>query len=291
LLTGALDSEDTHVMIGGLKQLGIDVEVSDGGETLRVQGCGGKIPAKEANIFVGNSGTTIRFLTALVTLGQGKYRLDGIKRMRERPIVDLVDALNQLGAKVVCEGAQGCPPVVVKANGLNGGSAEVRGDISSQFLSGLLMAAPCAKNPVTLNVVGTLVSIPYVAMTLQVMQSFGIETNPASDYAKIEIPSVGNYTATDYIIEPDASAASYFWAAAAVTGGEVTVTGLSRESLQGDVAFVDSLAQMGCKVHHENDYADRHATAGNRCRYERNQRHCANAGGGGVVCRRDHADS
>jgi 3-phosphoshikimate 1-carboxyvinyltransferase len=253
LLTGALDSEDTHVMIAGLKQLGIGVEVSDGGETLRVQGCGGKIPAKEANIFVGNSGTTIRFLTALVTLGQGKYRLDGIKRMRERPIVDLVDALNQLGAKVVCEGAQGCPPVVVKANGLNGGSAEVRGDISSQFLSGLLMAAPCAKNPVTLNVVGTLVSIPYVAMTLQVMQSFGIETNPASDYAKIEIPSVGNYTATDYIIEPDASAASYFWAAAAVTGGEVTVTGLSRESLQGDVAFVDSLAQMGCKVHHEND--------------------------------------
>lgn len=253
LLTGALDSEDTHVMIAGLKQLGIDVEVNDAGETLRVQGCGGKIPAKEADIFVGNSGTTIRFLTALVTLGQGKYRLDGIERMRERPIVDLVDALNQLGAKVVCDGAQGCPPVVVHADGLDGGSAEVCGDISSQFLSGLLMAAPCAKNPVTLNVVGTLVSIPYVAMTLKVMQSFGIETIPASDYSKIEIPSVGNYTATNYDIEPDASAASYFWAAAAVTGGEVTVKGLSRESLQGDVAFVECLAQMGCKVHHEND--------------------------------------
>ncbi len=253
LLTGALDSEDTHVMIAGLKQLGIDVEVNDAGETLRVQGCGGKIAANAADIFVGNSGTTIRFLTALVTLGQGKYRLDGIERMRERPIVDLVDALNQLGAKVVCDGAQGCPPVVVHADGLDGGSAEVRGDISSQFLSGLLMAAPCAKNPVTLNVAGTLVSIPYVAMTLRVMQSFGIETIPASDYAKIEIPSIGNYTATDYDIEPDASAASYFWAAAAVTGGEVTVKGLSRESLQGDVAFVECLAQMGCKVHHEKD--------------------------------------
>ena len=253
VLLGALDSEDTRVMIEGLRELGIQVEVSNAGETLSVVGCGGSPPAANAEIFVGNSGTTIRFLTALVTLGKGEYKLDGIARMRERPIQDLSDALNQLGAKVVCEGSQGCPPVVVKARGLAGGSATVRGDISSQFLSGLMMAAPCAIKSVTLNVAGTLVSIPYVAMTLRVMKSFGVLANAANDYSQIEIPSAGHYKACDYAIEPDASAASYFWAAAAVTGGEVTVTGLSRESLQGDVEFVECLAQMGCEVQYGTD--------------------------------------
>lgn len=249
-LCGALASEDTEVMIAGLQALGIDVRVSDQGQTLHVAGCQGRPPAAKADIFVGNSGTTIRFLTGLVTLGHGTYRLDGIERMRERPIGDLAEALNQLGAQVVCEGANGCPPVSVTAAGLAGGSATVRGDISSQFLSGLLMAAPCARQPVTLHVAGTLVSVPYVAMTLAVMESFGASAVAASDYSTIEIPVAGHYRACQYEIEPDASAASYFWAVAAVTGGEVTVTGLSRESLQGDVAFVDCLQQMGCEVHY-----------------------------------------
>ncbi len=247
-LSGALESEDTRVMVEGLRALGIGVEVSDAGETLSVTGCGGKPPAAQADIFVGNSGTTIRFLTALATLGKGEYRLDGIARMRERPIADLADALNQLGANVACEGAKGCPPVRVVAAGLAGGTATVRGDISSQFLSGLLMAAPCAAKPVTLSVAGALVSIPYVAMTLSVMKSFGVHANAAPDFSRIEVPSIGHYKPCAYAIEPDASAASYFWAAAAVTGGEVTVQGLKRSSLQGDVAFVECLAQMGCEV-------------------------------------------
>jgi 3-phosphoshikimate 1-carboxyvinyltransferase len=250
LLGGALESEDTEVMIAGLRSLGIAVEVADRGETLRVAGCAGKPPAQRADIFVGNSGTTIRFLTALVTLGHGEYCLDGIERMRERPIADLADALNQLGAQVECEGASGCPPVNVKAVGLAGGTATIRGDISSQFLSGLLMAAPCAQEAVVLNVEGTLVSVPYVAMTMAVMESFGIEAKATADYSRIEISPTGSYRACNYEIEPDASAASYFWAAAAVTGGRVTVEGLGKHSLQGDVGFVDCLAQMGCDVQH-----------------------------------------
>ncbi|NOY43596.1 MAG: 3-phosphoshikimate 1-carboxyvinyltransferase [Planctomycetes bacterium] len=247
-LRGALDSDDTRVMIAGLRTLGIQIEARDNGETLLVAGCLGLPPATEADIFVGNSGTTIRFLTALATLGRGSYRLDGIARMRERPIGDLVEALVQLGAEVACEGDHACPPVAITAAGLPGGDAMVRGNISSQYLSGLLMAAPCAQATVTIRVSGTLVSIPYVSMTLAVMKSFGIEARADQDYAEIKIPSGGHYQATDYAIEPDASAASYFWAAAAVTGGEVTVEGLGRDSLQGDVEFVDCLAKMGCEV-------------------------------------------
>ena len=252
-LRGALDSDDTQVMIEGLKAFGIPVMVENQGETLHVEGCGGTPPVAEAEIFVGNSGTTIRFLTALATLGQGRYRLDGIARMRERPIGDLAEALNQLGAKVVCEGANDCPPVAIDAAGLPGGAASIRGNISSQYLSGLLMAAPCARNSITLKVNGTLVSVPYVTMTLDVMKSFGIEAEVNEDFSELKIPASKRYQAADYAIEPDASAASYFWAAAAVNGGEVTVSGLGKNSLQGDVGFVDCLAQMGCEVRHGDD--------------------------------------
>ena len=252
-LHGALDSEDTHVMIEGLRSLGIKIEVRDKGETLVVEGCAGKPPASSAEIFVENSGTTIRFLTALVTLANGSFTLDGIPRMRERPIGDLATALEQLGAKVKCLGANHCPPVQIEAAGLTGGTARILGNISSQYLSGLLMAAPCAKEKVKIEVEGILVSVPYVSMTQAVMQAFGVETKAAADFSTIEVPSLGCYRACDYDIEPDASAASYFWAAAAVTGGTVTVTGLSRKSLQGDVAFVDCLEQMGCEVRHKAD--------------------------------------
>ena len=252
-LRGALDSEDTRVMIEGLRGLGISVDVRDAGETLVVEGCGGRPSAESADIFVANSGTTIRFLTALVTLAEGAFTLDGVARMRERPIGDLVEALNQLGAEVGCQGENDCPPVVVRAEGLAGGVAEIRGNISSQYLSGLLMAAPYARETVTLRVEGTLVSVPYVAMTLAVMESFGVLAQAAADYSEMVVPVGKNYQACEYVIEPDASAASYFWAAAAVTGGEVTVTGLSRESLQGDVGFVDCLKQMGCEVRYEAD--------------------------------------
>jgi 3-phosphoshikimate 1-carboxyvinyltransferase len=247
-LNGALDSEDTRVMIDGLRRLGIEVERRDGGQTLVVHGTAGQIPGLEAELFCGNSGTTIRFLTALATLGHGSFRLDGIERMRHRPIRDLLAALNQLGAQADSESDNGCPPVVVRANGLPGGTAVVRGDISSQFLSALLMAAPAARSPSELRVHGTLVSQPYIRMTLAVMRAFGVQVETTNTLDSFHIAAPQHYTACEYAIEPDASAASYFWAAAAVTGGEVTVEGLSRDSLQGDVAFVDCLEQMGCEV-------------------------------------------
>ncbi|MCA9261398.1 MAG: 3-phosphoshikimate 1-carboxyvinyltransferase, partial [Planctomycetales bacterium] len=141
-LTGALDSEDTQVMISALRRLGVPLESADEGRTLKVSGGGGKFPTRRCSMFVGNSGTTMRFLTAMCAVGEGRYRLDGVARMRQRPIGDLVDALNQLGADVACEGDGRCPPVVVNARGLKGGTTRMAGDVSSQFLSGLLMAAP-----------------------------------------------------------------------------------------------------------------------------------------------------
>lgn len=252
-LRGALDSEDTRVMIAALGQLGIPVAWTDEGRSLAVKGSAGRIPSVEGDLYCANSGTTIRFLTALTTLGHGAFRLDGIPRMRERPIADLIDALRQLGADVRSELASGCPPVVVHANGLPGGSAKVRGDISSQFLSGFLMAAPCADSPVELKITRKLVSQPYVHMTLAVMRAFGAEVETGETLSEFHIAAPQTYRARDYAIEPDASAASYFWAAAAITGGEVTVEGLSTGSLQGDVAFVDCLAAMGCEIRRDAD--------------------------------------
>ena len=253
-LAGALDSDDTQVMIAALGQLGIRIEsqAAAGGEseTLRVAGCGGRLPAERAELFVGNSGTTIRFLAPMLALGHGEFRLDGTARMRERPIGDLLEAMQKLGATARSDLGNGCPPVLIEARGLAGGRASVRGNVSSQFLSGLLLAAPYARTPVELEVEGTLVSQPYVHMTLAVMRAFGIDA-PAGDLRRLAVPGDRGYIGCRYEIEPDASAASYFFAAAAITGGEVTVEGLSRASLQGDVAFVDVLEQMGCLVRHD----------------------------------------
>jgi 3-phosphoshikimate 1-carboxyvinyltransferase len=251
-LTGALDSEDTQVMIVALGQLGIAIESADAGQTLRISGCGGKLPSQTADLWVATSGTTVRFLTALVALGQGRFRLDGTPRMRERPIQDLLDTLTQLGVSARSELPGGCPPVVIDANGLRGGQATMRGDVSSQFLSGLLLASPYARSPLDLTIDGPLVSQPYIRMTLAVMESFGVSID-AAGLGSFRIAAPRSYRATDYAIEPDATAASYFWAAAAIYGGRVTVEGLSRKSLQGDVAFCDCLAKMGCSVTHAED--------------------------------------
>jgi 3-phosphoshikimate 1-carboxyvinyltransferase len=209
------------------------------------------LPAAQADLFVANSGTTIRFLTALTALGRGTYRLDGTARMRERPIQDLLDALSQLGGDSGSEANNGCPPVVIRAAGLRGGKAKLRGDLSSQFLSGLLMAGPYADSPVELEIDGPLVSQPYIRMTLAVMHDFGVDV-AANDLTRFHIPR-GVYRGRAYNIEPDASAAGYFFAAAAIAGGRVTVEGLSRESLQGDVAFCDCLEKMGCDVSYSSD--------------------------------------
>ena len=246
VLTGVLDSQDTRVMIDSLNRLGITVSHDSEACTCRISGCGGRIPAEVAELFVENSGTSIRFLTALCALGTGDYVLDGIPRMRERPIGDLVDALNQLGADVSASESH-CPPVSVSGRQLKGGTASVAGNISSQFLSGLLMSAPYAKTPVSLVVDGELVSKPYVTMTLAMMKSFGAEVAGPADLSRFDV-ATAPYSPRQYDIEPDASAASYLFGAAAVTGGTVTVTGLHQDALQGDVHFVTALERMGCDV-------------------------------------------
>lgn len=252
-LTGALDGEDTRVMIESLARLGIEVRHGEEPSTLHVEGCGGTIPRSTADLYVANSGTTVRFLTALVSLGRGQYRLDGSPRMRERPIRDLLDALAQLGVQAESERGNGCPPVLVQAAGLHGGSVQVRGDVSSQFLSGLLLAAPYAQRPLEVSVQGELVSQPYIVTTLAVMRSFGVAVE-SDGLTRFRVPKQP-YTPCDYAIEPDASAASYFFAAAAITGGTITVEGLGRDSLQGDIHFCDCLEQMGCRVTYEGDSA------------------------------------
>lgn len=250
-LRGALASEDTQVMIESLARLGVRVEEADGGSTLSVAGCGGVFPNPQADLFIGNSGTTVRFLTAALAACWGEFWLDGIARMRERPIADLIATLNQLGGEVSSEQGTGCPPVLVRGRGLAGGTAKIRGDVSSQFLSALLMAAPYAREAVRLLVEGVLVSQPYVHMTLGIMRDFGVDV-PAGDLTQFAIPGGQRYQGREYSIEPDASAASYFWGAAAVSGGDVVVRGLQRNALQGDVDFVDCLAQMGCEVREES---------------------------------------
>jgi 3-phosphoshikimate 1-carboxyvinyltransferase len=259
MLHGALRSEDTEVMIDCLGRLGwhtypdwekgcvsIELDPSELGNRPLYGPKKDYIPTGQAELFVANSGTTIRFLTALVALGVGRYRLDGIPRMRERPIQDLLDALQQLGVDAYSEAGNGCPPVVVSSRGLNGGEVRVRAGVSSQFLSGLLLALPFARGDTILEIDGPLVSEPYVVMTLEMLRRAEIKFErdghrflmPGNQYLKN-----GNFT-----VEPDASSASYFWAAAAITGGRVTVSGLNRKSLQGDVRFVDVLEQMGCRV-------------------------------------------
>jgi 3-phosphoshikimate 1-carboxyvinyltransferase len=243
-LRGGLIAEDSEVMIRALNQLGVRVEEND--TTFRVYGQGGKIPAPHAELDLRLSGTSIRFLAAMVAIGQGHYRLDGNERMRQRPIQDLLNALTQLGIKARTELETGCPPLIIEASGLPGGQTKVAGDSSSQYLSGLLMAAPYAKTPLTIHVTGDLQSKPFVDMTLNLMNDFGV-TAERRGYASFTIhPSV--YKAQDYLIEGDAMAAGYFWAAAAITGGRVKVTNVGSHSVQGDRRLADVLGQMGCTV-------------------------------------------
>ncbi len=244
-LTGVLDSQDTRVMVDSLRRLAVEVTHDGASCEAVVSGCSGRPTSPSAELWLENSGTSIRFLTAIACLGHGRYRLDGNARMRERPIGELCDALNSLGGNAVCEQPNGCPPVLVQGAGLPGGTAHVDAAKSSQFLSALLMAAPSACGPVELVLRGGLVSEPYIDMTIRMMQAFGIEVDQENGRYRI---APARYRATDYAVEPDASAASYFFAAAAITGGTVTVQGLSRDSLQGDVNFVKLLAQMGCEV-------------------------------------------
>jgi 3-phosphoshikimate 1-carboxyvinyltransferase len=246
---GALQSEDTEVMVDCLRSLGFRVQVDWPEEKIKVRRGNhvSPIPATEADLFVGNSGTSMRFLTALVGLGHGRYRLDGVSRMRERPIADLLAALQQMGVNAYSERQNGYPPVIVEADGLAGGTARIRGETSSQFLSGLLLAAPLAAADTSIEVEGTLVSQPYVNMTLWMMRRFGAPVESEGP-CRFYVPHRSWYDSTRLAVEPDASAASYFLAAAAITRGEVSVPGIRWNSLQGDVRFLFLLQRMGCQT-------------------------------------------
>jgi 3-phosphoshikimate 1-carboxyvinyltransferase len=246
-LRGALSSDDTRYMAAALDELGVPVAVEDGGRTLRLAGGGGGWPVSRADLFVGNAGTAMRFLIAALCLGDGRYRIDGSARMRERPVGPLVAALNQLGADARCELDSGTPPVVIAARGLRGGRAALDASRSSQFLSALLHVAPYAAADVEIAVGADLIARPYVEMTLRVMRQFGVEVEH-DDLRRFRVAAGQRYGGRDYAIEPDASAAHYFWAAAALSGGRVRVEGIGADSMQGDVAFVDVLERMGAEV-------------------------------------------
>jgi len=250
-LTGVLDSQDTRVMAESLRRLSLGVEQDLNGKSAVIEGAGGAPPVAGADLWLENSGTSIRFLAALCTLGQGRFRLDGNARMRERPIGPLVDALTGCGAKIQYELAAGCPPLRIDAAGWSSRRVTVSGNLSSQYLSALLMAAPACGHDIEVAVEGPLVSRPYIDMTLDMMRQFGARVGEPSPNQFL-IASTG-YTGQNYSIEPDASAASYFFGVAAVTGGTVTVEGLNRNALQGDVGFVDALVQMGCTARWEDD--------------------------------------
>jgi len=246
VLSGALDSEDTRVMVEALRTLGIAVLHDATSATIKVQGCSGRIPSHAASLHLANSGTSLRFLTAMLATANGTFHLDGGPRMRQRPIADLLEALGGLGVRVQSDLDTGCPPVTILAAGLAGGHGRIKGDVSSQFLSGLLMALPCSQGTTTVEVQGALVSQPYVAMTLSVMEAFGVSIGNEG-FRCFEIQPA-RYAGRPFAIEPDASAASYFFALAAITGGCITVLGLGTSSIQGDMAFVDVLEQMGCTI-------------------------------------------
>jgi 3-phosphoshikimate 1-carboxyvinyltransferase len=247
VLDGALFSDDTRYMADALRRLGVEVETDETRARCRVVGRGKTWPVREAELFVGNAGTAMRFLVAALCLGHGRYRIDGSERMRERPIRDLVDALTQLGARIACERNSGCPPVTVDADGLPGGEAEISGQKSSQFLSALLQAAPYAQRDVSIRVRDELIAKPYVDMTIGLMAAFGVEVE-RDGYRAFHVRAGQYYRARRYTVEPDASGAHYFLAAAALTGGRVRVEDLGSDSIQGDVHFADLLARMGAHV-------------------------------------------
>ncbi|HXQ24256.1 MAG TPA: 3-phosphoshikimate 1-carboxyvinyltransferase [Candidatus Acidoferrales bacterium] len=253
-LDGALFSDDTRYMAEAWQRLGVTVQADAAANRFVVTGGGGVIPAPAADLYVGNAGTAMRFLVAAVCLGRGRFRIDGTPRMRERPIQELVDALGQLGAGVRCESDRGCPPVVIDADGLPGGRATVAAGRSSQFLSALLLIAPYARDGVELEIVGPMIAAPYVDMTSGVMRAFGVTVARTGERRFVVRPQP--YAARRYGIEPDASSAHYFLAAAALTGGRVRVQGLGYASLQGDVRFVDLLEQMGAVVLRGDDFLE-----------------------------------
>lgn len=267
-LTNALFSDDSKYFALALKNLGFDIQLDETNHKMIVNGLGGKIPVKQAELFIGNAGTAARFLSAFLSLAHGEYMIDGDARMRERPIGDLIDSLKQLGVniKTIDDRPQTIKkssivhrpssdislPIKIISNGLSGGKTKVAGNISSQFLSALLMVAPYAKSVIEIELTTELNSKPYVDMTIEIMKDFGVEVE-RQGYQYFRAPITNYESRITYSIESDASAASYFFAAPAICGGSVRVENISKNSKQGDIKFLDVLTQMGCTVEEANN--------------------------------------
>lgn len=252
-LHGTLVSDDTAAMVDCLRSLGVRIdepERSGGAPVLVVEGCGGRPPVSAAVLDARLSGTTSRFVAPVSVLARGTVVLDGAAPLRRRPMAALFEALGALGAQVEPLGEPGHLPVRLTASGRDplGGPVDVTGDVSSQFLSGLLLSGPCLDDALTVHVTTPLVSVPYVRLTIAVMEAFGASVDHDENWTRLRVPP-GGYTAVErYDVEPDASAASYWAAAAVIAGGSVRIEGLGRSSMQGDVAFIDLLARMGAEV-------------------------------------------
>ncbi len=243
-----LDSDDTRFMVQALKTLGVSLSLSEDWTQATVEGVGGPLPSLGAELFLGLAGTAIRPLCAALCLGKGEFTLTGEPRMLERPIGDLVDALRQLGANIQYHGQEGYPPLTIHARGLHGGRVSVRGDVSSQFLTALLLASPLVKEQLAIDVIGELVSKPYIDMTVDVMQRFGV-TVERQGYRSFRVPGGQGYRSPgDALVEGDASSATYFLSAGAIRGGKVRVIGVGKDSIQGDIEHARVLEQMGAKV-------------------------------------------
>ncbi len=254
-ITNLLESDDTRHMLNALKQLGIKYTLSPDKTQCTVEGNAGSISSEKVQeLFLGNAGTAMRPLCAALCLGEGRYLLTGEPRMKERPIGHLVDALREAGAKITYKENEGYPPLEIEGNGLKGGVVKIEGAISSQFLTALLLAAPMAKEDMTISIIDELVSKPYIDITLHIMKAFGVEVLN-ENYETFTIKGGQTYKAVDsFMVEGDASSASYFLAAAAIKGGTVKVTGIGKNSIQGDVAFADVLEKMGATVEWGDDF-------------------------------------
>lgn len=246
----ALESEDTLLTRKALEQMGVSFDIDEG--KIIVQGTNGKLKACTEPIYLANSGTSMRLLTGISALGEGKYVLTGTERMQERPIRELIDGLGQIGIRALSLNDTGCPPVEIVGGDLEGGNMDLDCRVSSQYLSSILLMAPFTKKGIDVNLPFGLVSKPYIDMTVDIMNRLGVVVD-RDGYKRFHVPGNQVYEKGDYIVEPDCSQASYFWAAAAITGKKIKVKHVSKDSRQGDVLFFEVLEKMGCRVFHEKD--------------------------------------
>ncbi|WP_036746180.1 3-phosphoshikimate 1-carboxyvinyltransferase [Paenibacillus sp. UNC451MF] len=252
-LEGILKSDDSYWCIQCLRQLGVQIDVE--GETAIIHGSGGAWPNREGDLYFGAAGTIARFLPGALAAGSGSWKLQGSPRLSERPLAPLLDALSALGADIHYEAAQGRLPLTLHAKGLQGSSVSVPGSVSSQFISGLLLAAPYAHNALTVHIEGTVVQRDYVEMTLDMMRTFGVETQPAPDSQSISVQP-DKYQAQSLALEPDVSTCGYFWSMAAQTNGRVRIQGINDQTRQPDIEILDVLERMGCTVVRGADFIE-----------------------------------